>query len=686
MAQQNDQIVEIEMPSGEVLEFPADMPQEQMRESARQYFAQTSGMAQQPQAQPPTGFAGIGQDILQAAKAAPEQALEAIGGLAQLPGEALAFGKQAATEPTRALKNLAIGMGKTGEAIGRAPYNLEQYFRSKGLLDPEGQFIKPVEKIDWEDLFQMGGQQPGDVLAQETMGFAPFGAAGMLGKGSRLGRIGQQSLSAGAYEGVKERNPLTGALIPPLVEAPFAAAGRVGTPFKGRLTREGLEENIRVAQGKDVPLGEIIQSPRLKKLQENVLDPSFLSGSGERQTRLAQQVGQEAGGLLGGRIGRPPTGLEPQQFKQTLIDAFDEQTRRKNDLYEPVNRLASEENFVPDLKESRKFSKDVAKQIHDSSIIKNDPDFKKLLNKVLDISESKKTDTKTLTSPIFDEFGSPFSEQITKTRSPSILEVKMVADKLSREGERHKKSPTAADRSIGGVYEKISSKLRKDLKEDVGKKGSLDLQEALSVADENYAENFSKFLDKEAYKFLDPEMNSDAIAREIINPGKEDKFTRIEKIQNLLPEGSEHALGEIYLKGAYDKNGNLNLKELSSRINKLNKKQFEALFPGFETRQQLNDFVKLRGMSEESLSAMFNPKTGARLSVPFMQQAQFYGTGAGHLGAAAIPPLISRALSNPRIKNAYLNALLREKGGAPSYLGPASDVGKLAAILGGEQE
>lgn len=685
MAESPDYI-DVQMPNGEVIQFPSTMSEAQINQAAQAYFAQTHLQSATPT--PTKGFTGIGQDLWQGAKAAGPELIDTIKGLRHLPGEAIGVGKQAVTDPLRLLKNITAGMGKTGEAVGRLPHTIENYLRDKEILEPNQQSIRTPQKINWEELLNLGEPQTGDVLGQGLIGYSPFGAAATIKKAGKLGTLGKQSLAAGAYEAAHERNPVTGALLQTLLDTPFTALGKVATPFEGRLNPAELAEKRRIAQGKDVPLGDIIESPFLKSLQENVLDKTLLSGTEARQTRLANQVQQEAQRLLDGKLAANPTMSANESFKRTLESLYQAQTNIKRKLYEPVDQIARAENFTPELNNAAAYAKSVQKSLLSSPLMQSDPSMRQVVARLTGIAEPSKTTT--TASAILGPDGKPAAMHTT-TQTPSIADVKYIASVLDKEGTRLLKNADSPSRKYGQIYQKLANQLRADLKDTINTKGSPQLRGALEAADANFAENFAPFLDNEIHKYLDPDVAPDTIARDIIQPGQEDKFSRIEKIQRLMPDNQKNALGIAYLRGALDQEGQIDLNKLVQRLDRLKPKQFEALFPDPKIRQQLQDFTALKRMSNEALNAMFNPKTGQRaLGIIPIAQTFVSGMQAGEplsaLATIAAPAALSHMLNSPLIKESYLEALMRNKLGQPGYTQTAADLTKFLAMSLREDE
>lgn len=635
--------------------------------------------------QPTKGFRGIGQDVLQSVANIPKEVLEGFRSMVDVPEQAAGAANQWVNQPDRFAKNELMAAGSLGENLAKFPSTIQNYLKGKEII-PEGQNLIPPplrvgdllgsDKVDWNQVLNMGERQPGDELIQGLIKYAPFGKAASMGsKVGALKNAGKQALGAGAFEAVEGRSPITGAGASLGMDAPFYGIGRAAVPFKGRLDAPELVDNIRAFEGTDVPLGPIIESPTLDKFQTNVLDKAFFSGAEGRGKKITDQINERGLGLLDGQLAEAPNTPMNARFKNILDATYENQKRLKNKLYEPANELAAQEGFYPELKESQKYAAKVVDQIKDSPILGKDLKLRDTLRKANIIKSP--TETRVNKSQILDAQGNPITD--TTTIRPSVVEIRTAAGELFKEGEKLENSPGAIDRHQGGILKELANRMRDDVNSEIAARGSQELKEAYAKADANFKENFAPFLDEDINKYKADNYTADSIAREIIQPGKEDKYTKIQKIQRVMPEEHKNALGLAYLSGAFDNKGKLNPKELSQRIKKLGKNQMEALFPDPEIRKTLRDFEKLREGSEEALSAMVNPKTGARLGefIKLLQSIGAYGASSNPIAAAGLiagPGAASSLLNAGPYKSIYLNRLLNEKRGRPTITGTAGDL------------
>ena len=181
----------------------------------------------------------------------------------------------------------------------------------------------------------------------------------------------------------------------------------------------------------------------------------------------------------------------------------------------------------------------------------------------------------------------------------------------------------------------------------------------------------------------------------LLSPGKKrDKYTRIEKVQNVLPPEQRNILGDAWLRNALDKEGAIDAKKFSRLIDELGTRQFEALFPDAQYRQRLLDYGRLRGMNEKALSRMANPNTGQQALAPYMLGGQIAGVTTGlatgnplkALGMALGPQIgsrmVNRMLTSPAIRDRVIDNILRNEGIPPGRLNDRILMSALLAAYG----
>jgi hypothetical protein len=618
----------------------------------------------------------ISQDVLQGIRDVPSIAWQ---GIKSLPGEAYGVLNQVSTDPMRALANAATGAVNTGKGIANFPSNTMQYLNKKGLVSDKAANFFPRSYLDKTDVAQLmgvkGPQQAGDLGIQGLTGYGPFGAAGEIGTLSTLGRVGARSGAAGAYGASQGQNPLTAALLGPategMIKAPIAGAQalsqvnrlRPSSLLSGNLSNEELARNLKDAQGTNTPLPDVIGSPGLKKTFESGIAEVPFSGTDKIYKKVSDQVSQKGLDILKGLEQKDNinTSIDPDLMVKKLINnAKSEQESRKNSLYNERNRLSEEEKFSPDLKNFQNLVRNKNTEIDESTLYKNIPGFKALMNRTGGLSDAS---GKTINSSIIDQYGKPL---VSKEVKPTLQEAQTLSSDLYTKGQDLKNSMDGSQRSLGREYMGLYKALTDDINRSINENASPELREAHNNAQGNYKTNFSKFLDKDLKKVLnkgEDEKDYEAIVRSLVNPSKTfDKASKINRIQSLLPEGNENSIGYAYLRPALEENG-FNPNKMSSLIEKLGNRQFKALFPEKETRDQLKSYSNLVGMNKESLDRMRNPKTGYRGIPAILYGALVGGAGAVARGATlgAGANVASRYLTNPNTREKMVNAIIKQQ-------------------------
>ena len=578
----------------------------------RQELQAQNMMEPEEERQSTKGWGAVGRDVKESVKNVYPELLEMVK---NLPGQAYGASKQLLTDPARFGKNIGAGLGEGGHGLLSTPGNIRDYLSERGIVSEESPSFRLSEKVlpkeyNYPKGVGIEGEESGDELIRALSGSAPYVAAGEMGAFGTLGRMGTRSLAQGSYQAGQNQNPLTAALMVPGAEVPIrgALSARNLKPtnlFRGHLDPQELLSNVEAAEGTNTPLGRIIGSPSLSHAFENATKDVPFAGGEQILSDVAGQV-EGRGESIMGQLGKKVGSQDPNELVKSLMDkAYKEQTKIKNDLYRPVSELAKSENFQVELPTFTILARNTSKFIEDSPLLKTDPAFRSAYNKMLGYVDP----VIEIESKILGENKKPL---ISKTIRPSIAESKMVANRLESEGRRNLRSPLDSDRATGNLYINLAESLKNDINEGINTRGSPELKKAYRTAETNYSKNFSPFLDKEIYKYLGPEKDAQTIVNEIIKPGTTDKYKEIQKVQKLLPKDQQNTLGFSYLSKAFDKEGKLNPKQLAQQVNRLGPRQFKALFPDETIRKQIINYGKLRGMNEEALSAMANPKTGWR--------------------------------------------------------------------------
>lgn len=456
----------------------------------------------------------------------------------------------------------------------------------------------------------------------------------------------------------------------------FKPSSYIARKFGSAIPKSEILENAAIAKGTSTPLGDILGSAPLKKGFENEIAPLAGEAADNAFSGAAKQVVQKGEDLLKGI--RQPSGAQARDANYELSDilkgAYKKQRTAKNKLYNKASDIAEKEGFSLELPSFSRLARKTAQEIEESPLLKYDTEAKKIYNRIVNYQKTSEP----VKSTIIGKDGKPL---ISKTITPKIKDANYLANKFEVAAERYAGSPNAADREISGLYEKFAKNLRQDVESQISKKGSEALQGAASIAKQNYKEKFTPFLDRDIFKLTQGSKDAETLISDIVRAGPKDKFKRIEKIQNLLPENQRGILGHEYLSGAYNKSGKFSPNKFSTLVGKLGKRQINALFPDKEVQKQLLDYQKLTNMNNEAIYRMFNPRTGQRginplssiLKTTSAVGGAILGGGAGLPGQIAgaaigqtIPKQVAKKLSKNLTSEAYRDLVIDKIMGLPS--------------------
>lgn len=536
-------------------------------------------------------------------------------------------GQQVVNEPGRAARNAGAGLSRGGHGLINTPANVFDYLAKKEAIPSqlEGHFPR-LSEPNYNEAFGIQGEKKGDRFIQNLTEYLPYMMGGEAGAVKGLGRAGMRSGAAGLHATGQNEDPVKAALAMMAGEGAFRGAtqapgaikrvtGKVGnavkgidiTPsgitakhFGGHLPIEEIAKNAKAAEGTKTGLGRVLQSPSLTKFQENILADIPGGGGQQALSEAGQNITQKAKSLVG-----EPKSSPNEMIQKVVTDARQAQNKLKNTLFEPVNELAKKEKLQLELPKSTKLAKDNIKAIQDSPLYKANDKFRRSANKLFGLTKTSEK----VQSPIVDASGKAF-EKAPKTSA--IVDARVVSSDLYDAGQKMLKSPNAIDQQQGKLYLRLAKSIKDETNSTIQNKGSEALKKADAAAIENFKKNYAPFLDKDVHKLLGSEELSETFIRDVIRPGKQtDKAARIKKVQSLLPEKDRGLLGEAYLAETIDKQGMLDPRKLSAKIDSLGPRQFKALF-NEKAQQGLLDFQRLVKMNPEAVNAMFNPKTGAR--------------------------------------------------------------------------
>jgi hypothetical protein len=465
-------------------------------------------------------------------------------------------------------------------------------------------------------------------------------ASNILSKYPMASKIAGNAALGGAYT---PQNPLLGAVLggaaPSVGNAISKVVGktynylRPSNLFRGNLTPEQLQQNIKATAGTETGLGDVIGSPTLKKLQENILSKVPFSGAVDTMQRSAGKVVDKGHDILNRLLGKNSGEDVDKSLNDALQAAYKKHHEEKNSLYDEANSIADQIGLQLPLSNFSKKASLYSDALENTNILKYEPEMASMINKLKNY-KNPVTKTENVGS-IVDQSGQPLINE-TKLTYPSLKEANLLKGKLNQLADQYKSSPTMTDRHAAGIFRDLASSLKTDIQTAIKKTGHKTLSESYNKAEENYAKKFSPFLDKEIYNFANGNNDSDTLISSFIKTGKaNDRANLIDQLKFQLPPSQRKLLGYAYLKRALDENNVVNplkLKTLLSR-NSLGAKQFEALFPSKSVRNALLDYTSLVKKNEHGLGLMENPKTGAMNMDLLPLLSKPVGLGAKSLGS-----------------------------------------------------
>ena len=478
--------------------------------------------------------------------------------------------------------------------------------------------------------------------------------------------------AAGALTGaaMEPENQLGGAIGGGIVGSLFPAgkaavnALRPSNLFRGKQTPDELRNALELTKGTETPLGDVLQSPFLKYMHENVLSKIPFSGAVDKMQQTGKQLVERGQGLMKELLGKN----DPKNYETAINDALKEakvaHTKIKQSLYDDSDKIAKEAGLKLELPTFSKEAQGYMKAIEGTNILKTEPEvaslFKRLKNYASPVEK--------VAGKILDKEGKPI---VSSMKYPSLKEANILKGKLSEIADNYRSSPNISDRNLASVFSKLSKSLGSDIKSGIKKTGNKQLESSYNKAEKNYAENYSQFLDRDINKFAEGRADPETILQYFIKTGKNtDRSILLDKLVGKLPEDKRKLLGYGYLKRATDESGVIDPLKLKQLISKkaLGEKQFETLFPDAKFRKKLKDFSELSGKNAEAFDLMRNPKTGNRLSdfIP-LTAATMAGSAFGPAGALAAGigvPYAARqatnALTSPKVREKLINAMLEK--------------------------
>lgn len=549
-------------------------------------------------------------------------------------------GQYIKSDVTNLGKNLAKGYLNIGRNLANTPHRIgktlgasEEWLNSHhlGNLAPEDfDYAKPLglEKENENSVVQAIPEigtaiaLPGSTLPR------------MLATQSAFGATQNKKPLLGAAEGAG--GVLAGTAIGKLLEKGINGL-RPSKRLRGELSKEELAQNLENTKGTETGLGQVIESPWLQRLQENVLPHVIGSGAEKSMQRTAKSIEKKGEDILHGfRGGEEVHENYGERIKNALKESHLKTRNEKNAKFKKVNEIAEKENINTDRSNLRNEAKNLLKQTESD----------------LDLAAFTNSEDINLLRGISKGTGK------SSLKNTDILRGKI--GKHAHEANIKGEEPKAQ------LYSKLKTALEKDVQETIEKSSSNELKNAHKEAMDYYKNEYAPYKDKDIQKFVKQGGDPDLILSHFLKMGSNDRVHLIRKLGEATKEGKklsgtggeQNILGNAYLSAAYEE-GKLNPVKLSSLYHKLGKRQKVELF-GKENNEKLKHYTDLVHKNKEGFNLMFNPKTGARLG-----HIGTVVTGATHLpaafGLAGIGKVANKILTSESFREKLIKAMIADK-------------------------
>ena len=557
-------------------------------------------------------------------------------------------------------------------------------------------------------------------IEQGVGSYLPFGPAGKVLAGTGiLGELaggGLYGVSNTAPEdknlfGILPSGPTWGGITDATLNALTHGIGkgleslRPTNFLRGNLSNEELAKNAAAASDTTTSLGNITASPMLKHQFENMVSKFPLSGANEAMQSAAQATVEKGKNILGDMLGENSPDDINAQLKEKLNEEWNKAQQNKEAAYGKFNQAAEDAKEVPNLSKFRDALQRNKSVLEKISILPGDPVGQEIYQRVANATRGLENGSKVpptrymetepgqiTRNPLTGEaqninLGNPSgigSQRLPYTplsatglieeEKPSYQDANILKGRLNQLASAYKSSSDVDQRSLGNIYKDLGSSLRDDVRKSVSDTQHPKLINAYNQAEENYASNFSKFLDKDVYKFINGNGDSDMLTSTFIKPSRvNDRANQINKLSPLLGE-SQPLISYSYFSRALDNDGNLNPGKLATLIKNLGANQFEALVPDPVMRNRLKSYSKLYSMNSTGVNLMMNPDTGQKnmsilpLLMAKMGSTALGGTIGGIPGAIAgafAPGIMAKPmvhyLTDPGVRKALIAKMLSNK-------------------------
>lgn len=549
--------------------------------------------------------------------------------------------------PVDSIRDLAqgalTGLGKGGQFVGEQMEKIPGFHKLQEAV--QGATGISVPRVDMDQILAPVGSPHKSMGGELLKGIGEYLPYGIAGGPSLMGQAAA-GLSSGAAlspEGHKTSGSLKGALLNVLTHGALKGleALRPSKMFRGSLSPEELAHNLEVTEGTNTGIGDVIESPTLKRAQENIMANVPFGGVPEAMQKNAAVIQQKGSNLLEG-IGQQ---LNPETQNVALQDALKKaaaQARQeKTANYTKVNKIADDMGFNVGRENFQKQAKAALADIKASPELEKEFD-PSLLADIQRYAENPQGNTLKLSNIFRGKLGDK-------------------ANDLYINGKTYESN----------IIKDLRDSLGKDIESGIESTGSKELKAAHAEAQKNYKENFAPFEDKDIVKFTKKGGDPDLLLQHFVRTGKaSDRSTLLGKLMRKLGENEKHIPLQMYLSRA-NENGQFNPLKLRTLYKNLGSNQKNQLIKDNALRKNLEDYIDLVGKNTESFNTMFNPKTGQRNLDATLKLGEglagyhFLGGIPGAAAGIAIPAIstriLNKAMTSPSLRESLIQQMIENK-------------------------
>jgi hypothetical protein len=415
--------------------------------------------------------------------------------------------------------------------------------------------------------------------------------------------------------------------------------------FSKGTTPEELAQNLAVTQGTNTPLGDVINSPTLKRLNDNILTKIPFSGAVAKQQKTVQQINERGNGLMNELLGNTVPGDVGATLQQSLKDQYKtlqaikrENFAKPNDIADSIGMQVGRQNFSQAAQqelENISQSPELAREL--------DPALVKDLRAYADPEASN---TLKLSNIFKSKIGEKASEHFVNGKNYEY-----------------------------GIYKNLRDALDKDIEGAIAGSGSDELKGAHSSAMEFYKENIAPFEDPNIVKFTKEGGDADTLLSTFIKPSSiNDRGNLINTLVSKLPDSQQHLPAYGYFSKALKEDGTLDPLSFAKKYNVLGNKQRQALIPDAQLRQKVDSYAKLVSKNKAALTSMDNNPTGQKIMDLLPGALGLAGYSAGGLSGglaglgatAAVSRPITWALTSPSVREKLLQKMIQGGNQTPT--------------------